>query len=549
LKELRHRSRSMGWVLRGLIKTGGYTDYDLECPIVQVVNTWSEWNPGHNHLRHVSEAVKRGVWSAGGFPLEYNTLSLCPGQTLPNRNLLAMETEAVFLSEPADAAVFICTCDKDVPAMLMAAARVNIPSIFVLGGSMLPGRWRGEDVVCCSDYQRFDPAHRAGLISDQEWSELLECMFPCSGACGPLGTANTDQAIAEALGMALPGAACVPAVTARLPALAEESGRLVMQLLKEDIKPRDVMTEKALENAIRVLMAIGGSTNLVIHLIALAKMLDLELPIERFDDLSRDTPYIADVKPSGRFAAVDLNRAGGIPAVMKEISSLLHLDALTVTCKTLGENIAEAEVKDRAVIHPFEKPISAEGGLAILKGNLAPDGAVIKHVGARDKSLLQHEGPGLVFNSSRDAYKALLKEDLDVTPEHVLVLRYEGPKGNVMPETGALPIPTRLAKQGVRDIVRVTDSRMSGTTSETIVLHVSPEAYMGGPLAAVRDGDTIELDVRHRRLEVKLTDKEIRHRLEDWKPPEPRYDYKRGPLALWYQFCEQANRGCVYPFM
>jgi len=549
LRDLRHRSRDMGWILRGLIKTGGFTDHDLEHPIVQIVNTWSEWNPGHNHLRYVSEAVKRGVWSAGGFPLEYNTLSLCPGQTLPNRNLLAMETESVFLSEPADAAVFICTCDKDVPAMLMAAARVNIPSVFVLGGAMLPGRWRGEDVVCCSDWQRFDPERRAGLISDEEWSEFLECVLPCSGACGPMGTANTDQSIAEALGMALPGAASVPAVTARLPALAEESGRAVMQLLKEDIKPRDIMTSKALENAVRVLMAIGGSTNLVIHLIALARMLDLGLSLERFDELSRETPYIVNVKPSGRYAAVDLNRAGGIPAVMKEIGSLLYLDALTVTGKTVGENIARAEVKDRDVIYPLEKPIFPEGGLAILKGNLAPDGAVIKQVGARNKSLLDHEGPALVFNSSPEAYKALLNEDLDATPEHVLVLRYEGPKGNVMPETGSLPIPTRLAKKGVRDIVRVTDSRMSGTTSETIVLHVSPEAYVGGPLAAVQDGDSIELDVKRRRLEVKLTDKEIRRRLERWRPPEPRYNYKRGPLALWYQFCEQADKGCVYPFM
>jgi dihydroxy-acid dehydratase len=543
------RGLGRSWILDALIRTGGYLDEDLKKPIVEIVNTWSEWNPGHNHLRRLSEAVKRGVWQEGGFPLEYNTLSLCPGQTLPNRNLLAMETEAVFLSEPAEAAVFICTCDKDVPALLMASVRINVPSIFVLGGSMLPGLWKGKEVVCCTDYQWVEADYRAGRISLEDIEEFYRSVLPCSGACGPMGTANTMQSLTEALGMALPGSASVPAVMAEASALAEASGKRVMGLLKEGLKPKDIITEKSMENAIRVLMAIGGSTNAIIHLIALARQADLRLPLERFDELSRTTPFIADVKPSGRYAAIDLHRAGGIAAVMKELEPLLHLDALTVTGRTVGENLAKVSVKNREVIRSLDKPILPEGGLAILRGNLAPDGAVLKHSGSLNRDLLQHKGPAIVFNSTTEAYRTLMREDLEVTEDHVLVLRYQGPKAACMPETGMLPIPTVLVRKGVVDMVRVSDGRTSGTHYGTNVLHVSPEAYVGGPLAIVQDGDIIELDLRHRRIDVKLTDKQIEERLKEWKPPEPQYNYKRGPLALWYNHCMQADKGCLYPWM
>ncbi len=543
------RSQEMGWLLKELIKTGGFTDHDLQHPVVNVVNTWSEWNPGHNHLKLVAEAVKRGVWSAGGFPLEYGTLSLCPGQTLPNRNLLALETEAVFLSEPADAASFICTCDKDVPALLMGCARVNLPSIFVLGGTMLPGRWRGEDVVCCTDGIKAEAMYRGGLISEKDWSEFKRSVCPCSGACGPLGTANTMQVMAEALGMSLPGSATTPAVYAQLYQKAEESGRALMHLLREDVKPRDIMTVKAIENAVRLLMAMGGSTNAVIHLIALAKQLEISLPLERFDEVSRETPFIVDVKPSGQGVVADIHRAGGVPVVMKALEPLLNLDVMTVTGKTLGENLTGIKVSDGNIVHSIDKPILGEGGLAVLRGNLAPNGAVLKHSASLNRELLQHRGPALVFNTGEEAYKALMRENLEVAEDHVLIHRYQGPKAACMPESGMLPIPTVLVKKGVRDMVRVSDGRTSGTCFGTNVLHVSPEAMLGGPLAAVENGDIIDLDLVHRRIDVKLTAKQIEERLNNWKPPEPRYNYKRGPLALWYQFCEQAEKGCMYPWM
>ena len=554
------RSGKMGWILRALIKSGGYTDHDLQKPIVEIVNTWSEWNPGHNHLKQMAEAVKRGIWSAGGFPIEYNTLSLCPGQSLPNRNLLALETESVIrgvggkydpapYAEPADAVVYICSCDKDVPALLMASARINLPSIFVLGGSMFPGRWKNEDVVCCTDGQRLSRDLTAGLITEEEWIDFQNIVMPCCGSCGPMGTANTMQSMAEALGMALPGSASIPAALAEAYQKAEEGGRKVMELLEEDIRPRDIMTEKSIENAVKVLMGLGGSTNAVIHLIAIARQLDINLPLDRFDEISKTTPYIVDVKPSGRRAATDVHRAGGIPAVMKQLESVLDLDVLTVTGKTLEENLAKASVRDLEIIRPIGKPLLPEGGIAILKGNLAPNGAVLKHSGSRNRELLHHEGPAMVFNSPREAWEELSKEDLDVTEDHVLILRYQGPKGACMPETGPLPIPTVLAKKGVKDIVRITDARMSGTNFGTIVLHVSPEAYVGGPLAAVEDGDIVELDLTKRRLEVKLTEKQIKERLEAWTPPELSYDYERGPHALWFKFCTQAHEGCVYPFM
>jgi dihydroxy-acid dehydratase len=552
------KQRRLGSTHRCLIKAGGFTDYDLSLPVVEVVNTWSEWNPGHQHLRQVSPALKRGILSAGGFPLEMNTLSLCPGETLPNRNMLAMEIESVLLgvgglgAENAEAVAYITTCDKDVPALLMASARIDLPSIFVLGGSMEPGSFHGQDVGCCTDSQRLLTDVSAGLLPKEEYQRFLdECLaFPTVGACGILGTANTMQTMAEALGIAPPGTSTVPATSAMLYQNAEESGRMLMNLIKEDIKPRDIMTEKSVENAIRVLMAEGGSTNAIIHVLAIARMLDIDLSIERFDELSRDTPYLVDVKPSGQYMTVDYCRAGGVPALMKRLESLLNLDVMTVTGKTVGENLAEVKVLNEDIIRPLNKPLLPEGGLAILKGNLAPNGAVIKHSGSRDRNLLQHKGPAIIFEGSREEInKRLNDENLEVTRDHVLVFRYFGPKARTMMGPGAPPIPPKIARKGVRDMVRITDGRMSGTNYGTIILHVSPEAYVGGPLAAVEDGDIVDLDLTHRNLSISLTQNQIEKRLKTWKPPKLIYNHKTGPLWIWYNNCMQADKGCIYPFM
>jgi len=533
----------------GLFKSMGFTERDLQNPIVGVVNTWSELNPGHYHLRMVAEAVKRGVWQSAGTPLEFNTISLCEvfieGSSLPYRNLLALDTEAMLKVHPLDAAVLLSTCDKDVPGQLMGAASANIPSIMVTGGPVLPGRFRDEDVVCCTDISRYEAELRAGNISEEDMVELENCIIPGIGACGMMGTANTMQSMAEALGMALPGSANIPAVYARRYWVAEESGRQVMELMRNDIKPSEIMTRKAFENAIRVLEALGGSTNAVIHLIAIAHQLDIELDLRLFDKLSSKTPYLANVKPSGKYVVADFYEAGGVLAVMKELEPLLHTDVLTVTGKTLKENLADVKVKRTPVIAPLSKPLSQEGGLAILFGNLAPDGAVIK-VSAATPNLLQHKGRAIVFNSMAEVREKLLDKE-DVSPDDVLVLRYVGPKGAGMPEYGMIPLPTRLLEKGIRDMVRVTDARMSGGHFGTIVLHVAPEAAVGGPLAAIETGDIVELDVKRRRIDVKLTDNQIEKRLKDWKPPPPRH--KRGYLALYTDSVEQANKGCIFPFL
>ena len=556
LSRYKARSKNMHFFEYGLIVAGGYDFDNFDKPVVEIVNTWSEWNPGHQHLRQVAEAVKRGVWMAGGFPLEYNTLSLCPGQSLANRNMLALETQAVLLGEPpsyaerADAVVFICSCDKEIPALLMAAARINLPSIFVLGGAMLPGHWMGREVDSGTDAQRGETELRAGNITQEQYRDLVDvCMWPGCGACGPLGTANTMQCLTEALGMALPGSATTPAVMAELYRNTERAGRQVMNLLVQDIRPRHIMTPEALDNAIKVLMAMGGSTNAVIHLLALAHHLNLPLPLERFDALSRETPYLVNVKPSGEYPVVRIHESGGVQQVLKNLEPLLDTSAKTVTGQTLKENLARQMVRDDDRIHDLDHCLNPEGGLAVLRGNLAPRGAILKHVGSQDRRLLKHKGPALVFESSEHAHEVLAREDLDVTEDTVLVLRNEGPKASGMPERGLIPIPHPLARKGIKDVMRINDCRMSGTEYGTIVLHIAPEAYVGGPLAAVQNGDLVELDLDQRELNLLVPDEEIRQRVARWVPPPPQYNYQQGPFALWYQMCEQADKGCIYPWM
>ena len=544
-----HGGEARRYTYCGLFKSMGFTEHDLQNPVVGVVNTWSELNPGHYHLRMVAVAVKRGVWQSGGTPLEFNTISLCEvfieGSSLPYRNLLALDTEAMLKVHPLDAAVLLSTCDKDVPAQLMGAASADIPSIMVTGGPVLPGRFRDEDVVCCTDISRYEAELRAGKISKEDMVELENCIIPGIGACGMMGTANTMQSMAEALGMALPGSANIPAVYARRYWVAEESGRQIMELMKNDVKPSEIMTRKAFENAIRVLEALGGSTNAIIHLIAIAHQLDIELDLRLFDKLSGETPWLANVKPSGKYMVLDFYEAGGVLAVMKELEPLLYTDVLTVTGKTLKENLADVKVKRTPVIAPLTKPLSEEGGLAILFGNLAPDGAVIK-VSAASPNLLQHRGKAIVFNSMAEVREKLLDSE-DVSPDDVIVLRNVGPKGAGMPEYGMVPLPTKLLEKGIRDMVRVTDARMSGGHFGTIVLHVAPEAAVGGPLAAVETGDVIELDVKRRSIEVKLTENQIEKRLKEWNAPPPKY--KRGYMALFTDSVEQANKGCIFPFL
>jgi dihydroxy-acid dehydratase len=537
-------------VYKGLFKAMGYTEYDLSRPIIGIVNTWSELNPGHYHLRQVAEAVKRGVWSSGCTPLEFNTISLCElfidVSSLPYRNLLALDTEAMIKAQPLDAAVLLSTCDKNVPAQLMGCASANIPSIIVTGGSMLPGKFKDEDVACCTDGYKYMTDWRAGNITDEELTEFENVSMPSIGACSMMGTANTMQSMAEALGMTLSGSASIPAVFAKKYMMAEESGRQVVQLMKEGIKPSDIMTLKAFENAIRVLMALGGSTNTVIHLIAIARQLDIELGLKIFDKISEETPWLVGVKPCGKYTMLDFYYAGGVLAVMKELEPILNLDVLTVSGKTLGENLSKFKMKRTDVIGTLNEPRGKKGGIAVLFGNLAPDGAVIK-TSATTPELLQHRGPAVVFDSIEEADAKLLDEESEISEDSVLILRYVGPKGDGMPEYGPLPIPRKLLKKGVRDMIRVTDARMSGSAFGTVVLHVSPEAAVGGPIAAVHNGDIIELDMKRRKLEVKLTKNQIEKRLKDWKPPLPKH--KRGYLTLFTNLVEQADKGCIFPFM
>jgi dihydroxy-acid dehydratase len=539
----------LNMVRRGHVRAMGYTDYDMQRPIIGVCNPWSELNPGHWHFRSLADAVKRGVWAAGGFPLEFPTISMCEVfhdiSTLIYRNLMALDTEEFMASMPFDGVVLLSTCDKDVPAQLMAMATVNKPAIVVTGGTRLAGYHQGHTVACSTDTQRFEWNYKAGQASEADLAEVgLNGFFNTCGACGVMGTANSVQSMAEALGMALTGSASIPAVYAQRLQIAEATGVAVMRLVEQDLKPRDIMTRPAFENAIRVLMATGASTNLVIHLIAIGRRAGVDLCLDDFDRLSRQTPFIADVKPCGTATVEELYHAGGIAAVMKELEPLLDTGVRTVTGRTLRENLGDVRVRDRRIIRPLSEPLAADGGLRILRGSLAPDGAVIK-TEAASPDLLRHTGPAIVLKSRR-------QEDIDrdlahATPDHVIVNRDMGPVGAPgMPEVGPAGLPRHLLRQGVRDMVRVTDARMSGTSYGTVVLHVAPEAAVGGPLAAAQDGDLIELDASSGRLNLLVDDREIQRRLAAWRPPAPRFT--QGYRALWADQVLQAPDGCDFRF-
>lgn len=541
-----------GMAHRAWLRAEGFSAKVFEGkPVIGICNSWSELNNCNAHLRQVAAAVKRGVWQAGGFPLEFPTISLgemlMKPTTMLYRNLMAMDVEECIRAYPLDGVVLLSGCDKTTPAQLMGAASADVPALMVPGGPMLRGMWRGAELGSGTDVRRLWDEVRAGRMSEEDWCEVEGCVSRSAGHCTVMGTASTMASVAEALGMTLSGCADIPAVDSRRLAIAEESGMRIVDVVQEDLRPSRILTPQAFENAIRVLMAIGGSTNAIIHLVALAGRLHLELPLSKFDELSRTTPVIANVKPSGRYLMEDLYFAGGLRAVEKGIGSLLHLDALTVTGKSVGENIAGAACFNREVIRELDRPLNAQGGTVILKGSLAPQGAVLKH-SAASPHLLQHKGHAVVFENNEDLLARVDDPDLAVDESSVLVLKNAGPKGAPgMPEWGHLPIPAKLLKAGVKDMIRLSDARISGTSFGTIIVHVSPEAAVGGPVAVVENGDEIELDVAQRRLELLVSESEMKKRLARWRPPKPQYS--RGYGKMFLEHILQAHEGCDFDFL
>jgi dihydroxy-acid dehydratase len=543
-------ARDWGLTRRAWSKASGFDDIDLTKPIVGIAQTWSELNHCHIHFRQLAEAVKRGVWQAGGWPLEFPTISLGEFHISPTtmlyRNLMAIDTEEMIRAQPLDGVVLLAGCDKNLPAQLMGAASADKPAIMMTGGPMLTSSWNGQPLGACTDCRRLTEDLRAGRIDREQYQEIEDALGRSAGHCMVMGTASTMASLVEALGLALPGTAAIPGPDSRRLRLCEAVGRQMVEAIKQDLRPSRIMTEKAFENAIRLMLALGGSTNAVVHLPAIAGRLGLPLPLAKIDEFSRTTPLLANIRPSGKFHMEELFEAGGIPAVLKELSPLLHLDCLTVTGKTLGENIAKAKVLRRDVIRPLSDPLAPEGGTAVLLGNLCPRGAVIKQ-SAATPGLLKHRGRAVVFDSQEDLEARIDQPDLDVRPDDVLVLRNIGPVGAPgMPEWGSIAMPRKLLDAGIRDMVRISDARMSGTASGTVVLHVCPEAAIGGPLALVRDGDTIELDVPNRSLNVLVADEELTKRRAAWQPPEPKY--RRGYGRLYVEHVLQADEGCDFDF-
>lgn len=509
-------------VQRGLFLAMGFSEVSYKKPWIAIANTWNELNPGHSHLRSVAEAVKRGVWQMGGTPLEFNTGSICDGMSLekryhlPVRDMIAFETAHLLQAHGFAGCVFISGCDKNVPGQLMAAADADMPSIFITGGTMLPGRFRGEDIVCCTDGRRLFGEFEKGDISPAEFDTLIDCTHPGVGACGTMGTANTMQAMAEALGMCLPDSASVPAVSAKRYWFAEEAGRQIMALVENKITARMVITRKGVENAIAVLMAMGGSTNGILHLTAIAKRAGVDVDLAAFSEISSRVPFLCDVKPSGRFTVKDFADAGGVRAVQKELAPLLHLDAMTVTGKTLGENLIGWERPSGNVIRSAADPLSPDGGIVALHGNLAPQGAIIKKSGV-ERHLYRHRGPARVFERYKEFEAMMHSGEVDFTPDHVIIIRNEGPRGG--PGMQEILIPPNLYRHGLQDSVIITDGRTSGTQRGRLVVHTSPEAAAGGPIALVATGDMVSLDIDARNLSVELSEAEMEERRRRWQRP------------------------------
>lgn len=540
-----------GFVHRSFTKSMGYTDEDIRKPVIGICNTFSELNKCHAHFNDLVDYVKRGVWQAGGMPMEFPTISIGEPYVKPTtmllRNLAAMDTEEMMRAHPIDGVVLIGGCDKTIPAQLMAAASVNIPAIVLAGGPMLNGRLNGESLGACTDCYRFTLEHKAGNLSDEQLSEAENAICRSDGHCMVMGTASTMASIAEGLGMSLPGCAAIPAVDARRRHMSEMTGKQIVKLVEADIRPRDIMTKEALENAIKVTMASGGSTNAIIHLVALAQRLGMALPLENFDKISAETPFILNVRPSGQYQMEEYFEAGGVPALMKELEPLLHTACLTVTGKTVAENLDGVKVLDRQVIYPLTDPIEKDGGIVVLKGNLAPNGALIKKTAVSEK-FKKHKGRAVVFESLIGLDNRIDDPALDVDENSVLILKHVGPKGAPgMPEVGQIPIPQKLLEKGVRDMVRISDGRISGTSYGTLVVHVAPEAAVGGPLAFVKDGDEIEIDLQNRVLHLHVNEEELANRRAAWVRPQPHFD--RGYGMLFEQTVLQADMGCDFDFL
>ncbi|MGN0179971.1 MAG: dihydroxy-acid dehydratase [Monoglobaceae bacterium] len=549
------RGDRTGLIRNALLKSMGYTDADIEKPIIGIINTWAETNPGHIHFRQLSEAVKRGVWAAGGFPLEVNTMSICEVffdiSSLIYRNLLSITTEELIERHPFDGVVLIGGCDKNVPAQLMAAASANKPTIYLPGGAMLPGSYKGKTLACGTDSFYLYNDYTSGKITLEEMTKHEGCLYGSAGACPIMGTANTCQTVTEALGIALPNSASCLGVSAEKMRISEETGRRAVELVKNDIKCLDIINKKSIENAIRVLMATGGSTNLIIHLIAIARRANIDLRLEDFERISKETPVLVNVKPHGtENVGMGFHNAGGVASLMKEMEGMLNGDCLTVSGKTVAENLKDIDMPyDKNVIRPLDNPLEDKGGIAVLYGNLAPRGAVIKR-SAASPHLLNHRGPAKVFDDLTECQKYLLDENSDMTPDTVIVLRGYGPKGAPgMPENGNfMPLPPRLNRMGVKDFVRITDARMSGGCFGTQVLHAAPESAVGGPLAAVRDGDIIHLDVDNNLIELEISDEEMKERLKNFVPKQ-HTDIKRGFVRNFIDNVTQADEGCDLTYM
>ena len=520
-------------------------------PVVAIINTWSDINSCHAHLRTRAEAVKRGVWQSGGYPIELPAMSLAETFVKPTtmlyRNFLAMEVEELLRSHPVDGAVLLAGCDKTPPGTLMGAITMDLPTIMVPAGPMLRGNYRGETLGSGSDVWKYWAEKQAGALSDAEWHEMEAGIARSFGTCMTMGTASTMTALVEALGFCLPGASSIPAPDANHPRMAALAGRRIVEMIWEDLKPSDILTRGAFENALVVHMAMAGSTNAMVHLVAIARRAGVDLNLDDFDAFAAKVPVLANIRPSGAFLMEDFYYAGGLPALMGRLADFLHAEEMTVTGRPVGAAYRDAKVYQDDVIRALDAPVAATGGTAILRGNLAPEGCVMKP-SAADPRFLKHAGPALVFDSYDEMAAAMDDEGLDVTPESVLVLRNAGPVGGPgMPEWGMLPIPKKLLKAGVRDMLRLSDARMSGTSYGACILHISPEAYVGGPLAAVRNGDRISVDVAARSIELEVADDEIARRLKAHRPP-PR-DYSRGFVKLYAEQVRQAHDGADFGFL
>ena len=543
LRSFGHRSRTLQM---------GYSHQDYAGkPVIAIINTWSDVSHCHSHFRDRVEDVKRGIWQAGGFPLEMPAITLAEvfqkPTTMMYRNFLAMETEELLRSYPADGCVLMGGCDKTGPGLLMGALSMNLPAIFMPAGPMLTGRWAGKTLGSGSDVWKYWDELRAGNITKRDWQDIEQGISRSAGTCMTMGTASTMTSIIETLGFSLPNAAAIPAADSNHARMASLTGRRIVDMVWEDMKPRDIMTARSVDNAIKVLMALGGSTNALIHVIAIARRGGIELALDHFEEIGKRSPYLVNMRPAGQYLMEDFYYAGGLVGLLEGMRSLLDVDAMTCTGQTLGENIAGSRIYNDDVIKTPANPIRPDGGLVVLRGNLAPDGAVLK-ANAADPKLLQHAGRAMVFDDYNDMAARLDDPALDVDADSVLVLRNAGPLGGPgMPEWGMLPIPKKLLKAGVRDMVRISDARMSGTSYGTCVLHVAPESWIGGPLALVQTGDIIELDVPARTLTLRVDDAELARRRAAWKPKPPKFT--RGYGAIFSEHVAQADKGCDFDFL